>query len=320
MSVRDSLTRIIDWTAYGPQLLNRSVGRVNQGWVLLSAPSPGQANGAAAGLDNGDRLRLNEWLAGGGGTNDFVELYNPALLPVDLSGWTLTDDPSISGSTNNRVAPLTFIDGRGFLQFHADGEPGGGLDHTKFRIDQLGETIRLLNPAQVVVDTVDLLVQTEAVSEGRLPDGLNSIVRFGQPTPGAPNQLSSPDADHDGMDDDWERLDGLDPASATDADRDPDNDGASNLQEFLAGTDPHNPSSLLRLAIAGVGPGGLKLGFIGQPGRAYTIEYSDELVPPVWRMLTQVPAGTQVSDIVVGDPTPSDQRPTRFYRLTAAQH
>jgi hypothetical protein len=45
------------------------------------------------------------------------------------------------------------------------------------------------------------------------------------------------DADNDGMDDDWERQHGL-VAGVNDAALDPDTDRLSNLQEFLAGTDP----------------------------------------------------------------------------------
>jgi len=45
------------------------------------------------------------------------------------------------------------------------------------------------------------------------------------------------DSDNDGMDDDWERLHGLN-AGTNDAGLDPDQDGLSNLQEFAALTDP----------------------------------------------------------------------------------
>ena len=44
--------------------------------------------------------------------------------------------------------------------------------------------------------------------------------------------------DDDGMDDAWEERIGLNSSDAADADADPDNDGATNLEEFEAGTDP----------------------------------------------------------------------------------
>jgi hypothetical protein len=46
------------------------------------------------------------------------------------------------------------------------------------------------------------------------------------------------DTDGDGMPDDYETANNLDPF-ARDADRDPDNDGLTNLQEFQLGTNPH---------------------------------------------------------------------------------
>jgi hypothetical protein len=51
------------------------------------------------------------------------------------------------------------------------------------------------------------------------------------------------DADQDGMDDDWEDANGLNDADAADAVADDDLDGLSNLQEFLAGTNPHDVDS-----------------------------------------------------------------------------
>ncbi|MBL9169359.1 MAG: hypothetical protein JNN07_16585 [Verrucomicrobiales bacterium] len=57
-----------------------------------------------------------------------------------------------------------------------------------------------------------------------------------------PTQLSA-DTDGDGMSDLWENAFGLNLNSPADASNDPDSDGATNLQEFRAGTDPKNPDS-----------------------------------------------------------------------------
>jgi hypothetical protein len=45
------------------------------------------------------------------------------------------------------------------------------------------------------------------------------------------------------MPDAWEIAHGLNPNDPTDADLDPDADGLTNLQEYLVGTDPHNPDT-----------------------------------------------------------------------------
>ena len=51
------------------------------------------------------------------------------------------------------------------------------------------------------------------------------------------------DSDGDGMSDSWESARGHNPNSNSDASSDPDGDGLTNLQEFLAGTDPHDADS-----------------------------------------------------------------------------
>ncbi len=53
-------------------------------------------------------------------------------------------------------------------------------------------------------------------------------------------ETPSVDADNDGMLDAWELENGLDPTNAVDAERDPDGDGLTNLQESLGMTDPFN--------------------------------------------------------------------------------
>jgi hypothetical protein len=316
LTLRDNFDRIVDRVEYGQQLLNQSVGRLDQQWLLLASPSPGLPKTATATLDSGGSLRLNEWLAAGGGTNEFIELYNPSVLPVSLEGWVLTDDPSIAGSTNNRLGPLTFIGGGGFARFHTDGATDLGPTHTSFRLDRLGETIRLLNPAGRVIDSVDFAVQQEATSQGRYPDGSSSVFSFpGSATPGAPNSLGSGDADGDGMTDSWELLHGLDPTAPADATLDPDHDGLTNLQEFLSGTDPRESSSVLRLAGSVVGSGELELSFASQPGIVYRLEYTEGFSPAVWRTLAEIPAASSSLTVTIPDPDPLAGQTARFYRV-----
>jgi uncharacterized protein (DUF1800 family) len=55
--------------------------------------------------------------------------------------------------------------------------------------------------------------------------------------------LAEADTDSDGMPDAWESTHSLQPNNPADADSDPDNDGLSNLREYICGTDPHDSDS-----------------------------------------------------------------------------
>ena len=55
--------------------------------------------------------------------------------------------------------------------------------------------------------------------------------------------VNQPDTDGDNMSDGWEIRHQLLPNDPTDANLDPDGDASNNLEESLAGTDPHDPSS-----------------------------------------------------------------------------
>jgi hypothetical protein len=55
--------------------------------------------------------------------------------------------------------------------------------------------------------------------------------------------VSESDSDGDGMNDQWELQFGLDPMNPSDADKDPDKDGLTNLDELLKSTDPKDMDS-----------------------------------------------------------------------------
>ena len=80
------------------------------------------------------------------------------------------------------------------------------------------------------------------------------------------------DTDGDGLPDGWETQNGLNPTNAIGLDGangDPDGDGFTNLQEFLAGTDPQDASSLL--AITDIAGTGRLITWQSIPGRNYQV-------------------------------------------------
>ena len=124
------------------------------------------------------------------------------------------------------------------------------------------------------------------------------------------------DNDGDGMPDVWEEAVGLSPF-IDDADADADGDGLSNLQEYLAGTLPLDPSSCLKVNATSSG-NGVRLTFHAVAGRSYTIEYRDALGAGQWSRLTNIAA--QAADHAVAIPDAlSAGAGGRFYRLATPQ-
>jgi hypothetical protein len=180
----------MDQIGYGVQMKDQSIGRSGGTWRLLESPTPGTNNSAAAALGSVNGLRFNEWMAAPLAGADWFELYNTNSLPVDLGGLYLSDNPSVIGVTNTRIAPLCLIGAGHWVKFIADGTLSAGRDHANFSLDQEGGTLRLCDTNLILIDLVDYGLQSEGVSEGRLPDGTTHIVRFAAtPTPGDANYL-----------------------------------------------------------------------------------------------------------------------------------
>ena len=185
--------QMVDAVEYGFQVGDQSIGRSGGAWRLLAAPTPNAANSAAAGLGSQTAVKLNEWMSEPLSGNDWFELYNPGAQPVDLAGLYLTDDPSIAGITQHKVAPLSFIAAGGFVKFEADGDPSRGHDHVNFNLDRSGDALRIYASNLSMIDSVDLVVLPVGVSAGRLPDGAGTVVVFyTSPSPAESNYLPLP--------------------------------------------------------------------------------------------------------------------------------
>ena len=132
------------------------------------------------------------------------------------------------------------------------------------------------------------------------------------PTPGSPNIL---DSDGDGMTDAFENGNQLNPNDPSDANLDPDNDRATNLQEFQAGTLPRNAQSVFRMFAGQRVSNTFTLSFTAVAGRTYNVQYrnSYNLDWVNWRTFTASTTGT----ISVTDQN-ANNSPTRFYRVVTA--
>jgi len=179
---------LLDSLEFGYQLNDLSVGRVGyEGYWALTIPNFGAAN-VAHPVGDPDRVRINEWLARGEMlfAGDFIELFNPQASPVDIGGFSLTDNP-ITQPEEHVLRPLTFIVAGGFGVFQADGDVLPG--HVNFRLSTSGEMIGLFAPGPREIDKMFYGPQTPDVSQGRAPDGSEELDWFYLPTPGVSNAV-----------------------------------------------------------------------------------------------------------------------------------
>lgn len=148
-----------------------------------------------------------------------------------------------------------------------------------------------------------------ALDEGRLRLMVSSLSPAGQSTPGGTGAggggaypwwatkenllydapaleidgtlVSAEDSDSDGLPDDWERfwLGGLGESGNDDSDA----DGSSHVGEWMAGTDPRSPASVLRIVSHSFLNGSVMIRFSLAASRSYRVERSRDLA--VWEAM-----------------------------------
>lgn len=166
--------------------------------LVLARPTLGERNPAAwaASAESGGSpglpdplpslapkaIRINEVFATSTPPDsDFVELYNYSESPMDLSEWSLSDDPS---TLRFRFPTNTVLSARGFLTL--DSQQLG------FSLASSGERLFLRSPDQRVVDSVRYPSQLPGFSWGRFPDGSSQLQFLSSRTPSLPNSSPQP--------------------------------------------------------------------------------------------------------------------------------
>ena len=118
------------------------------------------------------------------------------------------------------------------------------------------------------------------------------------------------DFDGDGLPDAWEAAYGFNTNTVNNAALDPDGDGLTNRDEYVAGTNPTNALSCLRIE-GFMLPGSFQ--FTAISNRSYTVESLDGLEGSEWLKVLDVPARGTNHTQGVQDSLPAGT--TRFYRV-----
>lgn len=143
------------------------------------------------------------------------------------------------------------------------------------------------------------------------------FVRDGYPTLLAERQVyaeADDDSNDDGIPDSYELQWGL-PVGSLAATSNNDTDAYSNLEEYLANTDPTDGDDFLALDSMASTSNHFALGFTTRSNRNYFVWYSDLMVPSQWQLanpITDPIEGTgQTNQFIDTAPNPT----SRFYRL-----
>ncbi len=95
---------------------------------------------------------------------------------------------------------------------------------------------------------------------------------------------------------------------------DPDGDGHPNGVEYVAGTEPRDAASFFYASVLHEADGAVRIHFVAQPGKSYTIQAKDRLADRKWQKLTDIPATSEPHEVEASDPGAS-ATPNRFYRV-----
>lgn len=146
---------------------------------------------------------------------------------------------------------------------------------------------------------------------------IRSLSQPGGVASGFARIITQADTDGDGVPDAWENAYGLAAADPGDRADDADGDGLSNWEEYVAGTDPTNALSFLRIERVTNAPLATRIEFLLISNRTYSVEFTDDLSAGEWFKLADVPARTNTGPASVRDPVAATNR---LYRLvTPAQ-
>lgn len=136
----------------------------------------------------------------GGAYSDWIEIYNHSDNPIDLTGYTLSDDGATWTFPHGVVPPS------GYLMVWASDKNKVAKDnglHSNFKLSSSGETLTLKKPDGTVIDSIAIPALSDDESFGRTTNGSSEFTVFVKSTPCDDNskgsiKIKEPQFSHDG--------------------------------------------------------------------------------------------------------------------------
>ena len=220
-----------------------------------------------------------------GGTNDWI----PAVSLSQADGLSLQ---SILPATATVMHGLyQYLDGTSMATPHVSGAVAFAAMNFPFE--------NVTQRVQRVLANVDVV------------PGLQGLVRTG----GRLDLQRMVDTDGNGLPDWWE-LEYFGHLTGTDPNADPDHDGMSNLAEWIAGTNPTNAASCLRVAVATTNASGVVVSWSSVAGKTYWLARSTNLLTGFSTISTNIAATAPTNTLTDMTVLPGG---TYYYRVGVEQ-
>ncbi len=123
-----------------------------------------------------------------GNYSDYVELYNPAIVPVSLTGFSLSDSQN---NPDSHSLDTIIIPGKGHILIWLDGTDADIVRHASFKLSGYGEELYLSNQYGRIIDSINVPKLEYNTAFARSTDGGNQWTRQA-PTAGESNDNSNP--------------------------------------------------------------------------------------------------------------------------------